>query len=44
MLPNEVRACCQRFFYEGKMRGDAIEIKDGVTPTADDLKKEAKII
>ena len=41
VAPNEVRACCQRFFYEGKMRGDAklLEIKDGVTPTADDLKK-----
>ena len=44
VAPNEVRACCQRFFYEGKMRGDAklLEIKDGVTPTADDLKKEDK--
>ena len=23
VAPNEIRACCQRFFYNGKMRGDA---------------------
>ena len=23
VAPNEIRACCKRFFYEGKMRGDA---------------------
>lgn len=41
IAPNEVRACCQRFFYEGKMRGDAnlLEIQDGKTPTAKDIKE-----
>lgn len=41
IAPNEIRSCCQRFFYEGKMRGDAklIDIKEGVTPTNADLKK-----
>ena len=23
IAPNEVRSCCQRFFYDGEMRGDA---------------------
>ena len=23
LAPNQIRACCQRFFYKGKMRGDA---------------------
>ena len=23
VAPNEIRACCKRFFFEGKMRGDA---------------------
>ena len=23
LAPDEIRACCQRFFYKGKMRGDA---------------------
>ncbi len=27
LAPNEIRACCQRFFYKGKMRGDAKLIK-----------------
>tara|TARA_B100001093_G_C26834573_1_gene1017743 strand:+ start:370 stop:1668 length:1299 start_codon:yes stop_codon:yes gene_type:complete len=41
IAPNEIRSCCQRFFYKDKMRGDAklINIKDGVTPTANDIKK-----
>ena len=40
VAPNEIRACCQRFFYEGKMRGDAklLEIKEDVTPSAADIK------
>ena len=41
IAPNEIRSCCQRFFYDGKMRGDAklIDIKENVTPTFKDLKK-----
>lgn len=27
IAPNEIRACCQRFFFDGKMRGDAELIK-----------------
>jgi poly(ribitol-phosphate) beta-N-acetylglucosaminyltransferase len=39
IAPNEIRSCCQRFFYEGKMRGDAklIEIKEGLTPSIDEI-------
>ena len=39
VAPNEIRACCQRFFYNGKIRGDAklIEIKNGKTPTSSDI-------
>ena len=34
LAPNEIRACCKRFFYENKIRGDAklIKIEEGVTP------------
>ena len=41
VAPNEIRACCQRFFYNGKIRGDAklIEIKNGKTPTSSDILK-----
>ena len=41
LAPNEIRACCQRFFYEGKMRGDAklLDIKDNIAPTSHDIKK-----
>lgn len=41
IAPNEIRSCCQRFFFKGKMRGDAklINIEDGVTPTSNDIKK-----
>ncbi len=41
VAPNELRSCCQRFFHEGKMRGDAklLDIKESVTPTSDDIKK-----
>ncbi len=40
VAPNEIRACCQRFFYKNEIRGDAklIDIVDGVTPTVSDLK------
>ena len=39
VAPNEIRACCQRFFYKGEIRGDAqlIKIQDGKTPTSSDL-------
>ena len=39
IAPNEIRACCQRFFHKGKMRGDAklLDIKDDVTPKAEDI-------
>jgi MoaA/NifB/PqqE/SkfB family radical SAM enzyme len=41
IAPNEIRACCQRFFFENKMRGDAklLTITDGVTPKINDIKK-----
>lgn len=41
IAPNEIRACCKRFFYNDKMRGDAklLDIIDGKTPTAEDLIK-----
>ena len=41
LAPNEIRACCKRFFFENKMRGDAklISITDDETPKADDIKK-----
>ena len=41
VAPNEIRACCQRFFHQNEMRGDAklLDIVDGKTPTAEDLKK-----
>ena len=41
VAPNEIRACCQRFFYDGKMRGDAklLQIKENVTPSATDIKE-----
>ena len=34
--PDQFRACCQRFFYEGKMRGDAplINLNKNSSPTA----------
>ncbi len=46
VAPNEIRACCQRFFYKGEIRGDAqlITIKDGQTPTNSDLLKARKKI
>ena len=46
IAPNEIRSCCQRFFHKDKMRGDAklIDIKDGITPTASDIKKARKKI
>ena len=39
VAPNEIRACCQRFFYKGKMRGDAklLNIIDNKTPTSKDI-------
>ena len=41
LAPNEIRACCKRFFFENKMRGDAklISITDGETPKVADIKK-----
>jgi len=40
IAPNEIRSCCQRFFYDGKMRGDAklIDIQENTTPTATEIK------
>jgi len=37
VAPNEIRACCQRFFYNGKMRGDAklLTITDHAPSNAD---------
>ena len=28
LAPEEIRACCQRFHYKGKLRGDAVLIKN----------------
>ena len=35
LSPNELRSCCQRFFYKGKMRGDAslLKIEKGQSPS-----------
>lgn len=40
IAPNEIRACCQRFFYKGKMRGDAklLTVTDNA-PSATDIKE-----
>ena len=41
IAPNEIRSCCQRYFYGGKMRGDAklLEIDDsGLSPSYEDIK------
>jgi len=40
IAPNEIRSCCQRFFHNGKMRGDAqlLKIENENTPSADDIK------
>ena len=39
IAPNEIRSCCQRFFYKGKMRGDAklLDIENGTTPKSNDI-------
>ena len=44
IAPNEIRACCQRFFYKGEMRGDAklLEIKNEATPNAEDIVNSRK--
>ena len=44
IAPNEIRSCCQRFFHKNKMRGDAklLNIKDGITPTLNELKSQEK--
>ena len=44
IAPNEIRACCQRFFYGGKMRGDAklLDIVENKTPTTSDIEKARK--
>jgi len=41
VAPNEIRSCCQRFFYKGKMRGDTklLDIKKNITPNAENIKK-----
>ena len=32
VAPNEIRACCQRFFHNGEIRGDAklLDITEGL--------------
>lgn len=39
--PDELRACCQRFFYDGKIRGDAVLLKidNNKKPTSEDITK-----
>ena len=32
IAPNEIRACCQRFFYKGEMRGDVNFLKLKMRP------------
>ena len=44
LAPNEIRACCQRFFYKGKMRGDAVLLKTtkGQKISSDDILQARK--
>ena len=44
VAPNEIRACCKRFFYQGKMRGDAklLDIEGNKVPTTSDIKNARK--
>lgn len=44
VAPNEVRSCCQRYFFQGKMRGDAklLDIRKGITPKSEDIIKARK--
>jgi len=44
VAPNEIRACCQRFFYCRKMRGDAklLDIVENKTPKTSDIAKARK--
>ena len=39
VAPNEIRACCQRFFYKDKMRGDTrlLEIQENKSPSTNDI-------
>ena len=44
IAPNEIRSCCQRFFYEGEIRGDAklTDLQKGQSPSQIDIKAARK--
>ncbi len=44
LAPNEIRACCKRFFYKGKMRGDAklLDIEGDKVPKTSDIANARK--
>lgn len=46
LAPNELRTCCQRFFYKGKMRGDAslLKVEKGQSPTSKQILEGRKKI
>ena len=46
LAPNEIRSCCQRFFYKGKMRGDAklLDIDKNNSPKPSDIQNRRKIL
>lgn len=41
LAPSELRTCCQRFFFKGKMRGDAslIKVEKGQSPSTNEILK-----
>ena len=45
IAPNEIRSCCQRFFYEGEIRGDAklTDLQKGQSPSQIDIKAVRKV-
>ena len=46
LAPNEIRSCCQRFFFKGKMRGDAklLDIDKKNSPKPSDIQKGRKVL
>tara|TARA_B100001057_G_scaffold483417_1_gene560162 strand:+ start:18857 stop:20149 length:1293 start_codon:yes stop_codon:yes gene_type:complete len=44
IAPNEIRSCCQRFFFEGEIRGDAklTDLHKGQSPSQIDIKLARK--
>ena len=46
LAPNEIRSCCQRFFFKGKLRGDAkiLDIDKNNSPKPSDIQERRKIL